>query len=100
MDRTFEQTVADLSMLLRDQPAWTTADVTESAVVYIVEGALRGVFLKDDEPDQLDAPFAVDAWFIGQIQENLDDWFARPVYSRRISLPTWSLDAPPAESVD
>jgi len=99
MERTYEQTVADLRMMLRDEPADTTADITDAAVVYLVGNELRGAFLTADEPDGLDEPFAVDAWFVGQVDENLKDWFAHPRVSRRPALSAWLLDAPPAESI-
>ncbi|MDR5776979.1 MULTISPECIES: hypothetical protein [unclassified Caballeronia] len=99
MDRTYEQTMSDLRMMLRDQPPYTTADLTECAVVYLdTNGALHGVFLSADEPEGLDEPFAVDAWFIGQIDENVKDWFANPRFSHRPLLRDWELDAPPLES--
>ncbi len=100
MRRTFEQTIADLRMLLRDQPSCTTADVTDGAVVYLSGNGLKGVFLSPDEPDGLDEPFAVDAWFVGQVEENLQDWFAHPRFSRRLRLRDWALDAPPAQSTE
>ncbi|APA90261.1 hypothetical protein BJG93_34685 (plasmid) [Paraburkholderia sprentiae WSM5005] len=98
MERTFEQTIADLRMLLRDEPPCTTADITDSAVVYLVGGRIKGVFLSADEPEGLDEPFAVDAWFVGQVEENLTDWFANPRFSHRPTLRNWTLDAPPLES--
>ncbi|CAE6969751.1 hypothetical protein [Paraburkholderia domus] len=54
MERTFEQTVSDLRMLLRDHDPSTTADVADWAVVYLAGNELRGVFLSADEPDGLD----------------------------------------------
>jgi hypothetical protein len=95
MERSFEQAVADLRMLLRDRPPCTTADVTDGAVVYLAGNALRGAFLNADEPDELDAPFAVDAWFVGQVEENLKDWFAQPRFTHRPGLRAWAFDAPP-----
>jgi hypothetical protein len=100
MATTFEQTVSDLRMLLRDQPPSTTADVTDGAVVYLAGDELRGIFLSADEPDGLDQPFEVDPWFIGQVEENLTDWFRQPRFTLRPSLPAWALDAPPAEFAD
>ncbi|MCX4151976.1 MULTISPECIES: hypothetical protein [Paraburkholderia] len=100
MERTFEQTVSDLRMLLRDQPPSTTADVADGAVLYLAGNELRGVFLNADEPDGLDQPFAVDQWFVGQLEENLEDWFHQPRFTLRPSLQTWALDAPPAEPAD
>ena len=100
MERSFEQTVADLRMLLRDQRPCTTADVTDGAVVYLADNVLRGAFLGADEPDGLDAPFAVDAWFVGQVEENLNDWFEQPRFTHRPSLRAWELDAPPAEPAE
>jgi hypothetical protein len=100
MERTFEQTVSDLRMLLRDQPPSTTADVTDGAVVYLAGGEVRGAFLCADEPDELDQPFNVDPWFVGQVADNLADWFLFPRYTHRPSLSAWELDAPPAEITD
>lgn len=98
MDRTFAQTIADLRMLLRDEPACTTADVTDSAVIYLDGDELKGVFLSADDPSGLDEPFRVDEWFVGQVDENLKDWFAKPKFSYRPQLTAWALDAPPVES--
>lgn len=95
MERTFEQTVADLRMLLRDLPPCVTADITDGAVLYLDGNQLKGVFLSADEPDGLDEPFQVDAWFIGQVEENLKDWFVHPRFSHRPTLKGWALDAPP-----
>jgi hypothetical protein len=100
MERSFEQTVADLCMLLRDMPPNTTADVADGAVVYLADNALHGAFLNADEPDELDAPFAVDTSFVGQVEENLKDWFAHPRFTHRPSLPAWELDAPPTERAE
>ncbi|MFM0265584.1 hypothetical protein [Paraburkholderia sediminicola] len=100
MERTFEQTASDLRMLLRDQPPFTTADLTGGAVVYLAVNELRGVFLSADEPDGLDQPFTVDAWFVGQVEENLTDWFRLPQFTHRPALRAWALDAPPAEAGD
>lgn len=100
MERTFEQTVSDLRMLLRDEPHSTTADVADGAVVFLAGDELRGVFLSADEPDGLDQPFNVDAWFVGQIEENLEEWFRQPRFTHRPSLSAWAFDAPPAEVAD
>lgn len=98
MERTYEQTVHDLRMMLRDEPPNTTADITDAAVVYLLGNELKGILLSADEPDGLDEPFAVDAWFVGQVDENLKDWFAAPRFSRRPALSVWLLDASPIES--
>ncbi|MDR5791698.1 hypothetical protein P9281_34695 [Caballeronia sp. LP003] len=98
MDRTFDQTISDLRMLLRDEPPFTTADITDFAVVYLDGNEIRGVFLSADEPGALDEPLVVDAWFVVQVDENLREWFTRPHFSLRPSLRDWALDAPPVES--
>lgn len=98
MDLTFAQIVADLRMLLRDEPPCTTADVTDSAVIYLDGNELKGVFLSADDPGGLDEPFRVDEWFVGQVDENLRDWFTNPRFSYRPNLIEWKLDAPPVES--
>jgi hypothetical protein len=100
MERTFEQTISDLCMLLRDEPHSTTADVADRAVVFLAGDELRGVFLSADEPDGLDQPFNVDPWFVGQVEENLADWFSQPRFTHRPSLQAWVIDAPPAETSD
>jgi hypothetical protein len=98
MERSLDETVSDLGMLLRDTPPCTTADVTDYAVVYLSEGELRGVFLSADEADGLDEPFAVDACFLGQVNEILQDWFEHPRFTHRPALGVWSLDAPPVDA--
>jgi hypothetical protein len=44
MERTYEQTIHDLRMMLRDEPPNTTADITDAAVVYLAGDQLRGRF--------------------------------------------------------
>ncbi|MFM0008251.1 hypothetical protein PQR57_46035 [Paraburkholderia dipogonis] len=44
MERTFEQTVSDLRMLLRDEPHSTTADVADGAVVFFSLATNCGAF--------------------------------------------------------
>ncbi|WP_175772918.1 hypothetical protein [Paraburkholderia phenazinium] len=100
MERTFEQTIADIRMLLRDEEPSTTADVCEWAVVYLEGNEVRGVFLSADEPDGLDEPFLVDAWFVGQVAGNLQDWFSHPHFTHRPALQAWAVDAPPASGGD
>jgi hypothetical protein len=85
---------------LRDHSPCTTADVTDGAVVYLAGNALRGAFLSADEPEGLDAPFAVDAWFVGQVKENLKDWFAHSRFTHRPLPRAWACDAAPAESAE
>lgn len=87
-------------MLLRDQPPSTTAAVTDGAVVYLAGVELRGAFLCADERHELDQPFNVDPWFVGQVADNLTDWFLFPRYTHRPGLSAWELDAPPAEIPD
>jgi hypothetical protein len=82
------------------EPSCTTADITAGAVVYLSGDALRGAFLNPDEQDGLDAPFDVNAWFVGQIEESLSDWFAKPRLTFRPQLSAWALDAPPADRAD
>jgi hypothetical protein len=100
MNRKFAQVVADLRMLLLDEPPCTTADVTDGAVIYLDGDELKGVFLSADEPGGLDEPLRVDEWFVGQVEENLKDWFASPTFSYRPQLANWKLDAPPVESLE
>lgn len=100
MERTFEQTVSDLRMLLRDQWPSTTADVTDGAVEYLAGGELRGALLCADDPNGLDEPFDVGSLVRGQVADNLADWFLFPRYTHRPSLSAWELDAPPAEITD
>jgi hypothetical protein len=100
MERSDQQVVSDLRMLLRDMPPYTTANVTECAVIYLEDGHLRGVYLRADEQDGLDQPFAVNSWFIGQAHEDLMDWFSTPRFSHRPALRAWALDAPPAAMLD
>src|SRR5579864_1419834 len=89
MERTFTQTIVDLRMLLRDQRPCTTADLTDCAVAYLSGDEVRGVFLNCDGPDGLDEPFVVDAWFVGQVEDNLAEWFEHPRFTHRPALRTW-----------
>lgn len=99
MDRTFEQTISDVRILLRDEPPCTTADVTDCAVLYLDGGEVKGVFLSADEPGELDEPFVVDVCFVGHVHDDLDEWFDNPHFTHRPQLREWALDAPPAESL-
>ncbi|MGP8437842.1 hypothetical protein ACT2FY_39125 [Paraburkholderia fungorum] len=92
MDRTVKQTIADLRMLLRDERPCTTADLTDAAVVYLDCDEIKGVFLSDEELSGLGEPFVVDASFVGDAHENLQDWFIRPRFSFRPALREWALD--------
>jgi hypothetical protein len=65
---------------------------------YRAQNTLRGAFLSADEPDHLDEPFDVDKWFVGQVEENLKDWFVQPRFAHRPRLREWALDAPPADT--
>lgn len=94
MERTFTETIADLRMLLRDQRPCTTADLTDCAVAYLSGDEVRGVFLNCDGPDGLDELFVVDAWFVGQVEDSLAEWFERPRFTHRPALCAWALNAP------
>ncbi|KJK10222.1 hypothetical protein UB46_41915 [Burkholderiaceae bacterium 16] len=82
---------AHLTMLLRDLPMGTTADLTEVAVAYWDGTRIVGTYLRDG--GRLDEPFEFDenAW------ENWHDefvgWLATPTFTKRDELMTCLLGA-------
>ncbi|MGO4810645.1 hypothetical protein AB4156_13820 [Cupriavidus sp. 2MCAB6] len=82
----FESFKSHLSMLLRDLPAGTTADLTDVAVAYWDGTCIVGTYLRDG--GRLDEAFDFDenAW------ENWHDefvgWLAAPTFTERDELRT------------
>ncbi|WP_244832344.1 hypothetical protein [Caballeronia sp. TF1N1] len=89
--------VANLAMLLRDQPRFTTADLSDFAVAYWDQGQVKFVFL-DDEGRCLDEGFSLNDFMWEEWAEQFSSWLKHPVFSRREELERWKLDAPPVES--
>jgi hypothetical protein len=89
--------VTNLGMLLRDQPRFTTADLTDWAVAYWDEGQVKFVFL-DEEGAGLDEGFSLDDFVWEDWAEQFCSWLKAPVFSRRDELQNWKMDAPPVDS--
>jgi hypothetical protein len=89
--------VANLGMLLRDQPRFTAAELTDWAVAYWDGDRVQFVLL-DEEGQDLDEGFELDDFIWAPLAEPFSSWLKRPVFSRREQLQDWLMDAPPLES--
>jgi hypothetical protein len=89
--------VANLGMLLRDQPRFTAADLTDWAVAYWDGDQVQFVFL-DEEGECLDEGFGLDDFVWEEWAEPFSSWLKRPVFSRRPQLQDWLMDAPPVDA--
>ncbi|MGF6297949.1 hypothetical protein OKW43_008468 [Paraburkholderia sp. WC7.3g] len=56
LDAELEKYCANISMLLRDRPPGTTADLTGDSVLYWDGGRLNGATLSNDDPRDVALP--------------------------------------------
>lgn len=89
--------VANLSMLLRDQPRLTTADLTDWAVAYWDGEEVQFVFL-NDETGTLDEGFELDHYVWAEWEEEFSFWLRSPRFSQRAELRNWLADSPPLDA--
>ncbi len=78
-----------LSALLGQQPAGTTAELTEVAVAYLDVDGLVGVFLSKDSKGLLDEEFEFDENTWLNWSPELDAWLDKPTYARRSDFRAW-----------
>ncbi|MGF6915988.1 hypothetical protein [Paraburkholderia sp. 40] len=87
-----ERACANISMLLRDRPPGTTADITGDSVLYWDGVRLNGAHLSTDEPGGVVDPFEPED-LLPQMRENVAAWIMRPAFTFRPSLLEWLDDA-------
>ncbi|CAD6556809.1 hypothetical protein LMG28727_06201 [Paraburkholderia kirstenboschensis] len=87
-----ERACANISMLLRDRPPGTTADITGDSVLYWDGVRLNGAHLSTDEPGRVVDPFEPED-LLPQLRENVAAWIMRPAFTFRPSLLEWLDDA-------
>jgi hypothetical protein len=75
-----------IAMLLRDQPAGTTADLLDYTVAYLDGNQLTGLYLSADVPGQLDENFERSEEFDEKNAEAIQEWRKRPRLSDQRSF--------------
>lgn len=90
----FEQHV---SMLLRDLPAGTTADLDDGIVAYWNGYAVVYAFLSEDGSGQVVEEFDLNDFVWSEFDAQLTRWSAAPEFSERPEVREWVKDAPPHE---
>lgn len=86
-----------LTMLLRDHPPGTTADLLERTVAYWDGHQVMGLSLSADARG-FDEDFELTDEFLDKIWEAIADWVAYPKYTYRPELLEWLKDAPPFDA--
>ncbi|SDR62982.1 hypothetical protein [Paraburkholderia tuberum] len=94
LDAQLEKYCADISMLLRDRPPGTTADITGDAVLYWDGGRLNGATLSEDDVRDVALPLELEDILPGA-RDAVAEWLARPTFSFRPSLLEWLDPLPP-----
>jgi hypothetical protein len=97
MSDDLKKQCSNISMLLRDHPPGTTADIAEYCVLYWDGDRLAGAHLSVDQPGEPDEPFDVDE-VLPEIPEAVEDWLKAPAFTLRPTILTWLKDAPPHEA--
>jgi hypothetical protein len=87
-----------LSMLLRDLPIGTTADLTDFAVAYWGGRELTFAFLSEDRPGEIDEEFDLDDYQWAEFEPAFSAWVQTPKFSERREVLEWIKDAPPFEA--
>jgi hypothetical protein len=95
---TLENFKSQLSMLLRDLPIGTTADLTDFAVAFWGGRELTFAFLHEDRPGEIDEEFDLDDYQWGEWEERFTAWAHAPKFSERQEVLRWIKDAPPFEA--
>lgn len=89
--------VANLGMLLRDQPPLTSAELTDWAVAYWDGDQVQFVFLDEDGNGQLDDGFDLDDFHWESWGGEFVPWLDNPRFAKRGELLAWLGDAPPVD---
>ncbi|SAL33606.1 hypothetical protein AWB69_03021 [Caballeronia udeis] len=83
-----------LTILLRNRPPGTTADINNRTVAYWDGHEIRGIHLRNDKSGRLDEDFDFDERTINQLHADLVEWMAAPRYTVRPELADWLKGAP------
>ncbi|HEY1999921.1 hypothetical protein [Paraburkholderia sp.] len=89
---------SQLSMLLRDIPRGTTADIAPFAVAWWSGQCVTYAFLRDDASGQIEEEFDLDDYAWSQWQPEFEAWAEAPTFSVRSEILNWLKDAPPSEA--
>lgn len=92
-----ERDCANISMLLRDRPPGTTADISDDTVLYWDAGKLQGASLSADEPGVVALPLELEEALPG-LEGALANWLVRPKFTFRPSLLEWLEDTSAGKS--
>ena len=95
---TFKAFKEQLSMLLRDLPPGTTADLLDQVCAYWNGHAIQGLFLREDGSGALDEDFELDENAWENWRDELLAWQASPRFTRRAELSEWLKETPPFEA--
>jgi hypothetical protein len=84
-----ETELDQLSMLLRDQPACTAADIWDDTIVFWDGRELVWAWLRDDESGLIEQEFVldIDQWDV--LAGCVEAWLEAPHYSVRPELQAW-----------
>jgi hypothetical protein len=91
----FEQHV---SMLLRDCPKGTTADLEEGVVAYWNGHEVVYAFMCQDGSGLVVEEFDLNDFVWSEFDAQLSKWSAAPKFSMRAEVREWLMDAPPHEA--
>lgn len=89
---------SQLSMLLRDVPIGTTADLTDFAVAYWGGRQVTYAFLAEDGSGDIGEEFDPDDYQWSEWERALSAWSEAPKFSMRREVLEWIRDAPPHEA--
>lgn len=94
---TQDDFVRHVSMLLRDVPRGTTADLTDCMVAYWNGYAVVFAFLCERGSGAIDEEFDLDDYEWQEWQSDFERWIESPVFSARPEVLQWLKDEPPRE---
>lgn len=95
---TQDEFVSQLSMMLRDVPSGTTADLNDCMVVYWNGYAVVFGFLCERGSGEVDEEFDLNDYQWEEWRADFEKWVATPVFSVRPEVLQWLKDAPPNEA--
>ncbi|MFL9913261.1 hypothetical protein [Paraburkholderia sp. RL17-337-BIB-A] len=84
-----------LSMLLRDQPIGTTADLSDFAIAWWNGHSVTYAFLLDAESGRIEEEFDLDDYGWKHWEPDFAAWVEAPKFSARDEVLRWRKDAPP-----
>jgi hypothetical protein len=91
---TSDQFTKQLSMMLRDLPRGTTADISDFAVAYWDGNRVTFCFLNDDS-GEVDEEFELGDYEWSEWKAVFECWMREPKFSKRDTVLSWLDDAPP-----